>query len=125
MKKIQTMNCLLKDIFETPKNFILFPFAIVGCVLILIFYSLCPFYMLAELFVNELRSILQVDNEKDTNGAQIVKNLIGFGAVVMFNFFRAIMLLPLAMGYFMTSIAFTISSVGNVKNNPFAYSVQA
>ena len=123
MKKIETMNCLLKDIFKTPKNFILFPFEIVGCVFIVIFYAFCPFYMLAELFVNELRSILKVDNEKDTNGAQLVKNLIGFGFVVMFNFFRAIMSLPLAISYFMTSIAFSISSIGNIKNNPFAYSV--
>ena len=123
MKKIETMNCLLKDIFKTPKNFILFPFAIVGCVFIVIFYTFCPFYMLAELFVNELRSIVQADSEKDSNGAQIVKNLIGFGLIVMFNFFRAVMSLPLAIGYFMTSIAFTISSIGNVKNNPFAYSV--
>lgn len=97
MKKIETMNCLLKDIFKTPKNFILFPFAIVGCVFIVIFYAFCPFYMLAELFVNELRSIVQTDSEKDSNGAQIVKNLIGFGFVVMFNFFRAIMSLPLAI----------------------------
>jgi len=124
MKKIQTMNCLLKDIFKTPKNFILFPFAIVGCVFIVVFYALCPFYMLAELFVNELRSILKADGEKDTNGAQVVKNLIGFGFVVMFNFFRAVMSLPLAMGYFMTSIAFTLSSMGSIKNNPFAYSTQ-
>ena len=123
MKKIETMNCLLKDIFKTPKNFILFPFAIVGCVFIVIFYAFCPFYMLAELFVNELRSIVQADSEKDSNGVQIVKNLIGFGLIVMFNFFRAVMSLPLAIGYFMTSIAFTISSIGNVKNNPFAYSV--
>ena len=123
MKKIQTMNGLLKDVFNSPKNFILFPFAIIGCVFIVIFYVCCPFYMLAELFVNELHSIIKADGENDSNGAQVVKNLIGFGFVIMFNYLRSILAILLAIGYFMTSVAFTISSIGNLKNNPFAYSI--
>ena len=79
--------------------------------------------MLAELFVNELHSIIKVDGENDSNGAQVVKNLIGFGFVVMFNFLRSILAILLAIGYFVISVAFTISSIGKLKNNPFAYSI--
>ena len=123
MKKIEVMNGLLKTIFKTPKNFILFPLSIVGCVFIVIFYTICPFYMLIDLFVNELRSILKFDNETETAGAQTVKILLGFGIVVIFNFVKAVFTILLAICYFMTSISFTVSSLGNIKSNPFAYSI--
>ena len=124
MKKIASMNGLVKEIFKSPKNFIVFPFSIVGIVFVGYFYLLTPFYMLSELFLSELRSIIVLDNDKDSNGAQIVKNLLGFGIVVVFNFLRAIMTIPLAICYFMTSIMFLLSSLGSVKYNPFEYSTQ-
>ncbi len=117
------MNKLLQKIFLTPKNFILFPFAIAGCGFIIAFYTLLPLYMLVELFVNELRSIILLDSEKDSNGAQVVKNLLGFWFVVIFNFLRAVVCIPLAIFYFMTSVMFTVSSIGNVNENPFAFSI--
>ena len=122
MKKIEMMNSLFREIFKTSHNFILFPFAILGLIFAMAFYMFCPFYMLAELFVDELKAILCENRENDSNGTQVVKHLIGFGAVVIFNYLRALMVIPLAIGYFMTSISFTVSSLGKFKNNPFAYS---
>ena len=123
MQKIIKMNCLIKEIFKSPKNFLIFPFAIIGCVFIAIFYAFCPLYMLADFFENELNSILKADSEKDSNGVRVVKYLLGFAFVVFFNFYRAIMSLPLAISYFIASISFTLSSIGNINNNPFAFSV--
>lgn len=123
MKKLESMNKLFMEIFKSYNNFIVFPFAIVGIVSIIVFYVFFPFYMLSDLLVKELNSIIQEDKEKDSSGVQIVKNLIGFGIVVLFNFYRALMSIVLAIGYFMTSISFMVSSLGKVKSNPFEFSV--
>ncbi len=125
MEKIKKTNELLENVFSSGKNFVIFPFSLIGLVFIGLFYLFSPFYMLAELFVRELNSILKADSENDSNGAQIVKNLIGFGLVVAFNFLRAVLLLPLATGYFIASISFVISSIGRFRVNPFGFSERA
>jgi hypothetical protein len=125
MEKIKKTNELLENVFSSGKNFVIFPFSLIGLVFIGLFYLFSPFYMLAELFVRELNSILKADSENDSNGAQIVKNLIGFGLVVAFNFLRAVLLLPLATGYFIASISFVISSIGRLRVNPFKFSERA
>ena len=123
MKKIELMNSLLKEIFKTPKNFILFPFAMVAFLFIAVFYFVCPFYMLFDLIVNELRSILENDGENTHWAVLIVRNIIGFGFVVAFNLFKTLLLVPLALSYFMTSCLFTISSLMKLRKNPFAFSI--
>lgn len=125
MKKIETMNSLMRNIFSSPKNFILFPFALVAFVFIAVFYIICPFYMLFDLLTNEVRSILE-NNQENTHWATlVVRNIAGFGVVVVFNLLRVILLIPLALSYFMTSSLFTISSLAKIRSTPFAFSVKS
>lgn len=123
MEKIQKMNLLVKDAFKSLNNFIVFPLAIVGLVFILVFYVVSPIYMLGDVIIRELQSILTNDKEKDSNGVQIVKHLFGFGFVVLINFYKTVLSIVLAISYFITAIAFWISSYGSLKVNPFAFSV--
>ena len=48
---------------------------------------------------------------------------VGHVLVVAFNLFKTLLLVPLALSYFMTSCLFTISSLMKLRKNPFAFSI--
>ena len=123
MDKMNKMNELVKKIFESPKHFLLFPFAFVGLLLIGLYYLVLPTYMLAEVFVKDFQAIIYENNDKDSNSSKAIKAFIGFGWVVFFNFIKCCLSIPLALSYVLISIAFYFSSLGKFKAFPFAFSV--
>ena len=111
----------LKSVFKVKGWWFLLPFTLIGLVLVLAFYIVAPVFMLIDLIRFELKKILYNSNETISGSAQFVKFLIGFLYYIIFAIVSAVMLLPLAIIYFLTVCCFFVSSFGRAKGNPFAF----
>ena len=121
MEKLNLMNEFIKKTVRTKNWFILFPFAIVVWVLCLVYYILISVYLLFDLFVVESKRILKKDSEDESSLVHAVKHLLGFFFVVYFNLISVCLSLALAIIYFLSSVFIFVSSVGNVRINPYGF----
>lgn len=120
MEKILALNNLLKNAFSEKRNFILFPFALVALLASVTYYIFSPFYMLFDFAVLKLRKELY-DDDKICNGAQIVKFIIAYPFFFLMSVLHIFAQGILAVGYFIISLAFCISSLKNVGKDLFLF----
>ena len=119
MKKVTAINELMKAVFSSAKNFIIFPFGIVALLFSGLYYAILPFYMLTDYLAVEYKRTVLVGEE--TPPVQVVKHLLGYFFYVLLSCLVLTLSLPLVMGYFVISVCIFISSLGKVKVNPFKF----
>ena len=121
MQKYDCLKKLWKKSFAEPKIWIIFPFTIYALMFSLAYLYIFCFYMLIDYVTIEIRKLLNEDSEKIGDFAKGIKYFIGFIFYFMISVFKIIFSVPMAVLYFLTTVFLFISSLGAIKENPFAF----
>ena len=121
MKYINCLAELLRKSLRQKRTWIIFPFTIVAIVLSAVYFVFSAVYMLVDLIVIELKKELTSNNDNVGVLAMAFKYLIAYSIYIYFYLVKTVMLVPMAIVYFVINIFLFISSVGGVKECPFAF----
>lgn len=121
MTYINSMVALLKGALTKKRTWIVFPFTITAILLSASYFVYSAWYMLVDLLSREMRKELESGNEKAGPLATAFKYMIAYSVYIGFELSRIFMLVPMAMTYFTVDICLFISSLGGVRENPFAF----
>ena len=117
----QQTNMLLQKSLKQKRTWFIFPFAVSAVLLSGVYFVASAWYMLIDLLVVEMKKELESGNEKAGVLAVAFKYFIAYSIYIYFQLARIMMLIPMAMMYFLISIFFFVSSIGVIKENPFVF----
>ena len=121
MDYINSLVELLRKSLSQKRTWIIFPFTIFAVVLSAIYFVFSAVYMLIDLLVIEMRKELSSNNENVGGLAMAFKYLITYSIYSYFYLVKTVILVPMAIIYFLINIFLFISSVGEVKECPFKF----
>lgn len=121
MEQILCFTDYMKKAFKTKGWWYVCPFALVGIVIAGVFYIYSPIFMLIDYIRYEMRRMLYKDLEGVSGAAQFIILFFVYTTYMTFFVTTVILLLPMAVFYFLTYCFFFVSSLGEVQGNPFAF----
>ena len=120
MENISFMNAYMKKVFSTKGWWYILPFTLFGLIFALVYYVYIFPYMVLAYPASKLKNLLYEDNDKIDGRAQAVKFVVAYLFYFIFELIRIVAGMVLVIAFFLTSCCFFISSIGKVKENPFA-----
>ena len=121
MKEIKHMLELFKKSFGFTSVIFMFPFTLIALVLCLPYLIFGCFYMLIDIFVQELR--FELDRGNETAGFLAVgfKYFIVYSVYIVFMLQRICMKFIMAIIYFLTYLFIFVATLGRIKDTPFVF----